>query len=226
MDISTTVQSNSDQLTAEDLKSGPRILTVSRVVPGPDEKRKVAIYYQEDSKHPFLPCLSMRRVLLELWGRDSKEYTGRRIEVFCDMSVSFNGIKGGVRIKSLSHINGRKNATVMGSGRRPVTYAIEELKTSQPPTPAHQAPQQPPAREASRPARAAATQAPPQPVPTLLDQALARCRQAGLTDEGLAKFCDKLSRGVTEDLGHLSAKTLQAIVDKGITSETVADCNG
>lgn len=225
MDISTTVQSNSDQLTAEDLKSGPRILTVSRVVPGPDEKRKVAIYYQEDSKHPFLPCLSMRRILLELWGRDSKEYVGRGIEVFCDMSVSFNGIKGGVRIKSLSHINGRKNVTVMGSGRRPVTYAIEELKPW-PPVAASQAPQQSPAREAARPARTAVTQAQQQPVTDLATQAHAKCLAEGLTEAGIARLCEKLSDNTADDLGGLQLKTLEAIIKNGISAKTVAECNG
>lgn len=75
-------------------------------------------------------------------------------------------------------------------------------------------PQQSPAKEAARPA------------PTLLQQALACCKQAGLTDEGLSKFCDKLSRGTTENLEKLPVGIIQAIVKNGIKPETVADCNG
>lgn len=102
---------------------------------------------------------------------------------------------------------------------------VEDVEAAEPQTP--QPPQQrPPAREAVNPARTAATQAQQQPAADLVTQAHAKCLAEGLTEAGIAKLCGKLSDNTADDLGGLHLKTLEAIIKKGVSMQTVAECNG
>jgi hypothetical protein len=223
MDLSQTIAPKSDHLNSDSLIAGPLTIAITSVTPRQDESRPVAINFDGDDGKPFLPCKAMRRGLVLAWGKDSTQYTGRGLTLFRDPSVLYGGVAvGGVRISHASHLDKDLTFPLALNNKKKILWTFKTLRPW-PPTPA---PQQPPAREASRPARAAATQAQEQPAPTLLDQALARCRQAGLTDEGLAKFCSFVSQGTTESLHELPADKLQAIIKNGITSKTVAECNG
>ena len=92
-----------------------------------------------------------------------------------------------------------------------------------------QAPQ-PPAREAAKPARAAATprrQVPLQDMPglDLVAQVLAECQRAGFTDEGITEFCRRLSEKKSTNLEELPQETLQKILRNGISTITAHACN-
>lgn len=105
MDIADTVAPKSDQQNYDDYLPGPKTVTVSEVrVPGGDQP--VEIHLAEFPGRPFKPSKSMRRVLVAAWGADSKQYAGRRMELFGDPSVKFGGqAVGGIRIRALSHIS-------------------------------------------------------------------------------------------------------------------------
>jgi hypothetical protein len=223
MDLSQTIAPKSDHLNSDSLIAGPLTIAITSVTPRQDESRPVAINFEGDDGKPFLPCKAMRRGLVLAWGKDSTQYTGRGLILFRDPSVLYGGVAvGGVRISHASHLEKDLVFPLALNNKKKILWTFKVLK----PWPPTSAPQQPPAREAARPARAAATQAQQQPAPDLFDQALARCRQAGLTDEGLAKFCDKLSQGTTKNLEKLPLNIIQAIVKNGIKPETVAECNG
>jgi len=64
-----------------------------------------------------------------------------------------------------------------------------------------------------------------EPKPDPVAAAAAACATAGLTEAGLAAFCEMVSKGNATALSELPAKTLQQIAAKGITPETVAKCN-
>jgi hypothetical protein len=55
--------------------------------------------------------------------------------------------------------------------------------------------------------------------------ALTVCQSSGLTELGLAAFCDRVSGGQASALAQLPAETLERIVEGGISAETVAECN-
>ena len=224
MDLSQTIAPKSDHLNSDSLIAGPLTIAITSVTPRQDESRPVAINFEGDDGKPFLPCKAMRRGLVLAWGSDAKLYTGRGLTLFRDPSVQYGGVAvGGVRISHASHLDKDLTFPLALNNKKKILWTFKVLRPW-PPTPAPQ--QQPPAREAARPARAGATQVQQQPAPALLEQALARCKQAGLTDEGLAKFCDKLSQGTTENLEKLPLDIIQAIIKNGIKPETVADCNG
>jgi hypothetical protein len=105
MDISNTIKPKSDQLNADDLLTGPRdiIITAVKVT---ESEQPVSIHFEGDDGKPYKPCKSMRRVIVAIWGADSKAYTGRALRLFCDQKVAFGGAQvGGIRISHASHID-------------------------------------------------------------------------------------------------------------------------
>lgn len=138
IDLSKTVAPKSDQLNADDLISGPKIITVT-AVKLVAEDQPVAIHFQGDDGKPYKPCKSMRRVLIRAWGPDGAKYVGRAMTLFLDEAVRFGGAAvGGIRISHLSHIDkpitmaltvtraNKKAFTVAAMGAMPDSATITE----------------------------------------------------------------------------------------------------
>ncbi len=105
----------SDQINADDLISGPRTVTVVRVVRGPAES-PVEIVLSE--MKPYRPCKSMRRLLIAVWGDDPRTWPQpARMTIYRDPDVVYGGVKvGGIRI---SHVSGIKSpVSVMLTAKR------------------------------------------------------------------------------------------------------------
>lgn len=127
MDISDTLAPKSDQLDAVDLLGKPpRIFTVAGVSRGNSEQ-PVEIKLAEFPR-VWRPGKSMRRVLAHLWGADASKWTGRRVELFCDVEVVFGGEKvGGTRISRMSHIDEPKSVPIIIKKGRSGGYKVEPL---------------------------------------------------------------------------------------------------
>jgi hypothetical protein len=98
MNIAHTIIPKSDRTNADDLLAGPRTIKIVSVGEGPAEG-PVALHYEGENGRPYLPCKSMRRVLVTLWGAEGSAYVGKRLTLFCDPSVKFGGEEvGGIRI--------------------------------------------------------------------------------------------------------------------------------
>lgn len=111
-DISETLAPNSDQLDAVDLASGPRAFIVEAVkVTGGDQPVSIKL---KDFPRVYRPSKNMRRVLGACWGNDSSTWAGRAMLLYCDDKVRFGGkTVGGIRIRSLTHIDGPKNIPII-----------------------------------------------------------------------------------------------------------------
>jgi predicted DNA binding protein len=132
LDVSGTILSKSDQLNASDLIGNEMILTVSNVnlVSSPDQP--MVINWEGDDGRPYKPCKSMRRVLVGLWGKDASQWIGRSIGVYNEPTVKWAGKEeGGIRIKSLSHIDKNKSVTTSESQHKKITYLISVLQVEQ-----------------------------------------------------------------------------------------------
>lgn len=106
MDLNSTIIPKSDQLNSDDLISGPRTITITRVAASPDSpEQPVSIYFEGDGGKPFKPCKSMRRVLVAAWGPDASTFVGRSLTLYRDPKVKFGGLEvGGTRISHMTHI--------------------------------------------------------------------------------------------------------------------------
>jgi hypothetical protein len=130
MDMSKTIAPKSNQLNADDL-IGDRSLTitVTQVDAGPSLDQPVAIHYEGGL--PYLPCKSMRRVLVHCWGKDAKVYVGRSMTLFRDEKVRFGGAEvGGIRISHLSHIEGSQSMALTASRAQRKLYTVQPLTTT------------------------------------------------------------------------------------------------
>ena len=105
-DLSKTIAPRSDQLNSDDLIAGPRDITVRDVRGNEGQDQPVSVYFEGDNNKPYKPCLSMRRVLVQVWGADGAKYIGKSMRLYLDPEVKFGGIKvGGIRISHMSHID-------------------------------------------------------------------------------------------------------------------------
>ena len=78
----------------------------------------------------------MRRVLLALWGSDGRAWVGRRLELYTDPDVQWGGKKvGGIRIRSLSHIDRPATIALTVKRGQRVPYRVGVLAAAEPPAP-------------------------------------------------------------------------------------------
>lgn len=104
-DMNAVIIPRSDQLNADTLIGGPRVIRISEVSIAPGTEQPVTIRYDGDDGKPWKPCKSMSRVLVHAWGPDAKTYAGRSVELYLDPTVKWGGMAvGGVRISRMSHI--------------------------------------------------------------------------------------------------------------------------
>ncbi len=127
IDIAKTCTPNSLQLNADDLISGAKTIEITGVKLQSGDQ-PVAISYVGDDNKAFLPCKSMRRLLVKVWGRDGDEYVGKSLTLFCDPKVTWAGSEvGGIRI---SHMSGLKDEfkvmLTVSKGKRSL-YTVKPL---------------------------------------------------------------------------------------------------
>ena len=135
MDLTDTIQPNSDQLDAVDLLSGPRTFTIESVSKG-NAEQPVNIHLAEFPR-PWRPGKSMRRVLVAVWGKDASGYVGRRVKLYCDPNVRFGGqAVGGTRISHMSHIDKRHQVPLLVSRGKSEIFVVEPLPDAEPSSPA------------------------------------------------------------------------------------------
>lgn len=106
LDISHTVKSKSDQLNADDLIGGDLMVQVEGVNVVNDPQQPVHIYYYGCEGKPFKPCLTVRKILMALWGKDADLWANRWMNLYVDPTVSFGKQRniGGIRVNAVSHI--------------------------------------------------------------------------------------------------------------------------
>lgn len=127
MDMSKTIAPKSDQFNADDLISGPRTVTITRVSGNDNADQPVNVFFDGDGGKPYRPCKQMRRVMVAIWGADAAQYVGRSMTLYRDPEVQFGGMKvGGIRI---SHMSGIDKAQTMALT---VTRAVRKPFTVQP----------------------------------------------------------------------------------------------
>lgn len=99
-----TIVPKSNQLNSEQLLYGPLTITVTSVARGSDDQ-PITVHYRGENGRPYLPCKSMRKVLIFAWGEDGNQWVGRSMTLFNDLAVKWAGVAvGGIRISHMTHI--------------------------------------------------------------------------------------------------------------------------
>ena len=128
-DLGTMIAPKTDQLNADSLIAGPITIRVTKVTASGAKDQPISISYEGDDGKPYKPCLSMRRVLVQVWGKDGSAYVGRRMTLYRDQNVQFGGEKvGGIRISHMDGIDSPVTLalTVTRGSRKP--YVVQVLR--------------------------------------------------------------------------------------------------
>lgn len=102
MDVTADIQAKSDQLNAVDLPSDLTVIvtSVTRSADG-----RLTVHYANDNGRPWKPSKGMVRVLVAGWGKESDQWIGRSVTLFCEPSVKYGGKEvGGIHIRAMSDI--------------------------------------------------------------------------------------------------------------------------
>ena len=131
MDIMKAIQPKSDQLNADDLIAGPKVITVTEVqiVAG---EQPISVFYQGDDGKPWKPCKSMGRIMVKAWGPDANQYAGRSLELYNDPGVKWAGqAVGGIRISAMTHIDGPLTMNLTASRGKRAKFTVQPLQQPQ-----------------------------------------------------------------------------------------------
>lgn len=133
IDMTDTIKPKSDQLNADDLIAGPITVVITKVEKASTEQ-PIAVRYDGDNGKPYMPCKSMRRVMVQLWGKDASQYVGRSMTLFRDAKVTWAGAEvGGIRISHMSHIEGKQTMSLTASNKAKKPYVVLPLGDVAPP---------------------------------------------------------------------------------------------
>lgn len=127
MDLTPTIQANSDQLNADDLISGPVTVHIQDVVAG-NAEQPVHIRLQEFPGKTYRPSKSMRRVMIAAWGSEAARYAGRRLELFRNPDIKFGrDVVGGIQISRMSDIDGPLTVALTVSRGKKSPFVVKPL---------------------------------------------------------------------------------------------------
>lgn len=131
MDLTQSVEPRSDQINADDLIAGPQTYTVTGVSKGSVEQ-PINIHLAE-TERAWRPSKSMRRVLINAWGKDGDSYVGRRVTLYRDPEVTFGRDKvGGIKISHASHIERPLTLALTVTRGKRANHTIDPLPDSAP----------------------------------------------------------------------------------------------
>lgn len=137
-DIAKLIEPKSDQQNFDDYITGPKTVTISEVRLLDSDQQPMHLHLVEFPGRPYKPNLSMRRVLLGVWGKSGLAgWAGRKLTLYGDPHVRFGKHEvGGIKISHLSHIDepATVNLTVTRGKREPFT--VHPIPAMSPPEPA------------------------------------------------------------------------------------------
>lgn len=132
MDLSQTLEPNSQQVNADDLTASPRTVSITDVTKGTAEQ-PVFIHLAEFPGRTYRPGKSMRRVLVHIWGAEASNYIGRKLRIYNDQTIRFGkDITGGIRISHASHIDTPMTIALTVTRGKRAPYKVEPLPDAAP----------------------------------------------------------------------------------------------
>jgi len=131
-DMSPTIIAKSNQLNSDDLIGTTKTIRITNVSAVPGDQ-PIAINYEGDNGKPYMPCKSMRRVLVQVWGSDGKSYIGKTMTLYRDPGVTFGGIAvGGIRISHMSGITAPMQMALTERRGAKKAYTVQPLAVPPP----------------------------------------------------------------------------------------------
>jgi hypothetical protein len=134
-DMMPTIIPKSDQLNADDLLGRPITIKITKVAANPTSaEQPIAVSFEGDGGKPYMPCKSMRRVMVNVWGPNGNEYVGRSLTLFRDDKVMFGGLAvGGIRISHMSDITAPVTMALTATRANRKPFTVQPMPKEAPP---------------------------------------------------------------------------------------------
>lgn len=133
-----TAEPRSDQWNADDFIGGPRTFTIAGVKVGTAEQ-KYDIELVGGQGRSWRPPLTVLRLLIAAWGDEAANWTGKRVTLYRDETVSFGpDAVGGIRVSNMSDLpTGNKPFTVKLTTKRGkrASFTVDPLPDAPPTLP-------------------------------------------------------------------------------------------
>lgn len=127
MDMSKSIEPNSQQVNAEDLISAPRTVTITGVEAGTSEQ-PVFVHMAEFPGRTYRPSKTARRLLVAMWGSESAAYVGRKMTIYREPNIRFGkDLVGGILISHASHIDKPVRIALAVSRGKRSDFTVEPL---------------------------------------------------------------------------------------------------
>lgn len=128
----------SDQLNADDLISGNRVLKITGARIAKDGREtRIILNFEGDQGKPWKPCKTMGRAMVMAWAiTDEEQFVGKSVQVYRDPTVKFGdqGEVGGIRVSHMSHIAKPVNIKLTVSQGKKGMFTFHPLVTVVPGT--------------------------------------------------------------------------------------------
>jgi hypothetical protein len=128
----------SDQLNADDLIAGTRVLKITGARIAKDGREtRIILNFEGDQGKPWKPCKTMGRAMVMAWAiTDEAQFVGKSVQVYRDPTVKFGdqGEVGGIRVSHMSHIARPVNIKLTVSQGKKGMFTFHPLVTVVPGT--------------------------------------------------------------------------------------------
>lgn len=120
------VEANSDQINAADIMGEPITATIEGYKIKPGDKQVIELKLSGQDK-PWRPCLTIRRILVNVWGHYT-DWPGHALTLYCDQSVVYGGEKvGGIRVSHMDGISEAKHIMIKKNKKSYMEYVVQPL---------------------------------------------------------------------------------------------------
>lgn len=131
-DMSSVIVPKSDQINYEDLLTGPITITITGVTVKQGAEQPVAVSFEGSGK-VYRPCKSMSKVMVKVWGSDSKAFVGHSMTLYGDPKVKWGGMEvGGIRISHMTGLSSTMALALAETKTKRIIHQVQPLKVAKP----------------------------------------------------------------------------------------------
>lgn len=127
-DLDKALSAKSDQLCADDLYGGERTITITDVKIFLNQPQPIHIKFKDDDGKPWKPSKTQGRIMKAIWGKDEKQWIGKKVTIYREPTVKFSGQEvGGVFISKIEGIDKRTKLVLAESKHKKAAIFVDPL---------------------------------------------------------------------------------------------------
>jgi hypothetical protein len=127
LNVTKAMSAKSDQLNADDLIAGPRVIRI-RDVQDRGGEQPIWIFFDGDDNKPWKPSKTALRTLAAIWGEDAMKWVGMHCEIYNDEAVTWAGqAVGGIRVSKMEGLSSARVLKLTKTRGKKAAVTIEPL---------------------------------------------------------------------------------------------------